>query len=145
MAKAKKKPQQRRPPKGGYKPERPVVSVRFHPRILADIRAEADARGLTVTDVINRRWMEYEFMISDEELMAAMNAKRQRQALDTFKPAALKESRDDEWQQMLRTNIEATLRSLGYTRITGPTGALWAEPGTTVPASIVRALTEPKG
>jgi hypothetical protein len=37
-----------------------VVSVRFHPRILADIKAEADARGVTVTDVVNARWLEYE-------------------------------------------------------------------------------------
>jgi hypothetical protein len=122
-----------------------VVSVRFHPRILADIRAEADARGLTVTDVINKRWLQYEYLISDPDLMAAMNAKMQRQSLQSISPALLDESRDDEWQQMLRTNVEATLRSLGYTRIIGPTGGLWAEPGTTVPASIVRVLAEPKG
>ena len=144
MAKAKK-PKQRRPPKGGYKPERPVVSVRFHPRILADIKAEADARGLTVTDVINKRWLQYEYLISDPDLMAAMNAKMQRQSLSSISSTVLNESRKEEWQQILRTNIEASLRSLGYTRITGPGGALWAEPGTTVPASIVKALAEPKG
>jgi hypothetical protein len=139
----KTKPPKRKPPKGGYKPERPVVSVRFHPRILADIKAEADARGVTVTDVVNARWLEYEFLRSNKDVMSVANASLQRKSLTSLTSTVLKETRHEEWQQILRTNIEATLRSLGYTRIDGPGGALWAEPDATVPASIVKALTEP--
>jgi hypothetical protein len=137
------KPRKRKPPTRGYKPERPVVSVRFHPRILADIKAEADARGLTVTDVINQRWLEYEMLRSNEDVMSVANASLQRQSLTSLTSTVFKETRHEEWQQVLRKNVEATLRSIGYTRIAGPGGALWAEPDATVPASIVKALTEP--
>jgi hypothetical protein len=75
--------------------------------------------------------------------MSVANASLQRKSLNSLTSTVLKEARHEDWQQILRTNIEATLRSLGYTRIASPGGALWAEPDATVPASIVKALQEP--
>ncbi|MGY8663131.1 hypothetical protein Q3C01_12275 [Bradyrhizobium sp. UFLA05-109] len=117
-----KEPKRRRPPKGGYKPERPVVSVRFEKIIFASLKAEADARGVTISDVIHQH-ME-----------------------SIWRPLFDGSHRDAAWKQLTdqsRRNVEAGLRELGYTRIVGPGGTLWAEPGANIPASIVKTIQEP--
>ena len=52
--------------------------------------------------------------------------------------------RDAAWKQIERRDIEADLKRLGYTRITGPGGVVWAEPDASIPASIVKALKDRK-
>jgi hypothetical protein len=142
--------------KRGYKLARPVLSVRVPQIVFDDISAEANAQNISLTDVVYRRLLAYQrFEQIDwgtfgERLKAHVEA--HPELIDRIKDewAKTKASpefqgdRDAAWQQIERRDIEADLRKLGYTRLAGPGGALWAEPGASIPASIVKALTEPK-
>jgi hypothetical protein len=143
------KPGRRKPPKRGHKPERPVVSVRFDPKIFADIKAEANARRVTVTDVVHRRLVSYQALkwgmvdgtekwLTPEERAEIAAANRELRI--PVSDRVLEEERGSAWQKEMRRDVEADLKSLGYTRIVGPGGALWAEPDALIPASIIKAL-----
>jgi hypothetical protein len=139
----------RKPPTFGYKPERPVVSVRFDPTIFADLKAEANALGVTITDVVHRRLRGYEEWLrrakGDEEWLTPRE-RITRALVDQsliqqgFDPQGLREAA---WQQIEQKSVEADLRRLGFTRIDSPGGGLWAEPGANIPSSIVKTLQEP--
>jgi hypothetical protein len=146
-----KLPKRRKPPKRGYKPERPVVSVRFDPIIFADLKAEADALNATITDVVHRRLRVYEEFLSKAKGNEEWSVQRDRIATALIHRQALighgfdpQSDRAAAWQQIERREVEADLRRLGFTRIDSPGGVLWAEPGASVPASIVKAIQEPK-
>lgn len=136
-------PKKRKAPKRGRKPVRPIVSVRLDPRILADVKAEADARGVTLTAVIERRMLAHDRLIRDrmvhEHSRFDENAK-----VPVLDENLFQGDRLAAWKQIERKDGEAELRRLGYTRIAGPHGALWAEPDALIPASIVKAIQEPK-
>jgi len=145
MAK-KKLPKRRKPPKLGYKPARPVVSVRFDPTIFADLKAEADSRGVTITDVVHRRLRGYEEFLSKAKGNEEWSAQRDRiaDALMHQQGFDAQSGRAAAWQQIERREVESDLRRLGFTQIDSAGGVLCAEPGTSVPASIVKAIQEPK-
>ena len=124
---ARKKPGPKKLPKDQLKPERPVVSVRFDPRIFADLKAEASARGVTVTDVVHL-WLVSYLRQNEDRAWSQGRA-------DARMP-------DDVWLEAQRKDLEASLRAWGYTRIVGPGGVLWAEPDANMPASIVKIIQE---
>jgi hypothetical protein len=151
---------------GRRKPERPVISVRFDPKMYEDLKAEADGTGISVTQVVHRRltadFMKHRLPELAQRLLAEFKAdfdqsKHGRLPADFMKHLtpqliervlagveADQSKHGAEWQQERRRDVEASLRSLGYTRIVTPGGALWAEPDASIPASIVKVLTEPK-
>jgi hypothetical protein len=137
---ARKKPGPKKLPKDQLKPERPVVSVRFDPPIFAQIKAEADARGVTITDEVSRRLLRYEILRQGDDPSGATGALAVQEAGDG---ASLTVSVENAaWLGVMRRDLEGDLRNLGYTRIDGPGGALWAEPGANIPASIVKTIQE---
>jgi putative NADH-flavin reductase len=145
---AKKSGRLRAPPKRGYKPTRPIVSLRLDPRIYADVKAEADARGLTLTDVIQQRLLRFEMLHDLQNISAINNAAEDAAEIDAELQShpELKGDREAAWRQLEKRGLEAGLEMSGYTRlvISGGGGVLWADPEARVPASIVKVLTEPK-
>jgi hypothetical protein len=130
-------PRRKKPSKRAYKPERPVVSVRIPQIIFEDISAEAKAQNVNLTDVIYRRLLAYQRYeeIKDEASFWQM--------IET-NTKARPDARGAAWRQIVRRELEIGLERLGYTRIDGPGGALWAEPDASIPASIVKALKDRK-
>jgi hypothetical protein len=114
MAK-RKSPRKRKPE---YAPKRPVLSVRVDPNVFANISAEAKALNVSVTEVVYRRLLRYEAYKW------------------TFGGTDAPNEPDIDVQL---TALETALEMLGYTRIDGPGGAVWAEPG----AKITYALPYP--
>ena len=140
------KTRRRKPTKRKYKPERRVVSVRFDPAIFADIKAEADAYGVTITDIIHRRLVGCEAHRMEIENESVDLAKEDAQEIDRELEAhpELAGDRKAAWRQLERKGLEIELRELGYTCIAAPGGTLWAEPDATIPVSIIKTLMEPK-
>ncbi|MCS3496197.1 hypothetical protein M2189_004843 [Bradyrhizobium japonicum] len=149
MRKAKAKPKKQKQKRGYGRGRTVVVSVRFDPQAYADLKAEADARGVNISEVVHRRLSIYETFRDapadyDRGWMSAENMAVQRDLRTPVSAAEFEAERDEEWQQHMREDTEKDLVDLGYTRIEGPGGALWAEPGASIPASIVKAIQERK-
>jgi hypothetical protein len=111
MAKAKKAPRKR---KSEYAPPRPVLSVRMDEFAFEDISREAAARNTTVTDEVYRRLLVYQA------------TKLHRAQLPAGEKGVQTE---EEVRQAEAMRFEAALERRGYTRISGPGGTVWAEPG----------------
>ncbi|UQD70499.1 hypothetical protein JEY40_31750 [Bradyrhizobium japonicum] len=142
MAKKITTRRKRGPLKRGYKPERPVVSLRFDPEIYAHLRAEADASGVTFTDVVYRRLLQSQTQQMHAEYKASLIDEVELDQ-ELHAHPELHGDREAAWRQVQRRSLEADLRANGYTRITSPGGALWAEPGASIPASIVKTIQKP--
>jgi hypothetical protein len=84
-----------------YAPTRPVLSVRVNEDLYADISRVAATHNITLTEEIYRRLITYQLVMNAE-----------------------KEVRKSEVE-----GFEAELERRGYTRISGPGGTVWAEPG----------------
>src|SRR3954454_17335587 len=108
----KKKSQRRKTPKRGYKPESPIVSLRLSEGYFADLKAEAEERGATVTDVIRRRLLGYA-MLKGAAILHAPDAafltESERASYAAFRLELSEENeikikdeeRGAEWQQMM--------------------------------------------
>ena len=113
---AKKAPRKR---KAEYAPKRPVLSVRVDEKIFADISREAAARNITLTAEIYRRLISYQLLYRElgarpEDMQKA--EEEVRKVLEEVRKAKVE-------------GFEAELERRGYTRISGSSGTVWAEPG----------------
>jgi hypothetical protein len=108
MAKAEKAPRKRKPE---YAPKRPVLSVRLPEWVFANISAEAKADKVSVTEVVYRRLLGYEYYRM------------------TFGGIEAPDGPKEPDVGMQLDALEAMLGLFGYTRISVPGGTVWAEQG----------------
>ena len=107
-------PRKRQKRKPKYAPKRPVLSVRLPEWAFANISAEAKAGNVSVTEVVYRRLLGYEYYrltLGGTEAPDGPNEPDVGMQLDA---------------------LETMLGIFGYTRISVPGGTVWAEQGVKV-------------
>jgi len=119
MAKAEKAPRKRKPE---YAPKRPVLSVRLPEWVFANISAEAKADKVSVTEVVYRRLLGYEYYRM------------------TFGGIEAPDGPKEPDVGMQLDALEAMLGLFGYTRISVPGGTVWAEQGVKITSDAFAAV-----
>ena len=141
MAKAKKAPRKR---KAEYAPTRPVLSVRVDEKVFEDISRAAADNNITLTAETYRRLITYQSIMNAEKEVRV----NENDVFEDISRAAadrnitvtaeiyrrlithqLVMNSEEEVRKAEVEGFETALERRGYTRISGPGGTVWAEPG----------------